>query len=450
MVIVIDQDKRTGRPQRETDDRPRTEDYCPSGNRPIWGNQNPNEKPIKCRSSSNNKNEQNPPGPLMRDAAAGCPVPPVTLSQSESARVLEFTEAKTKEKRTSRRTGHLPAWEMQYQLAQKHGVSTCAGRKAARAALKALGVVSLPVKGKKYKLQEALDQILKFPYNSPERGAVTSLLCEGGYTPIKKSQLYKYITRAEKQKNQMAAQTTTKSDTSSLGLGYEGDYTRWQIKNAVKWKGSILLSVIPACDALQPTYGPLQTIDICSIIGNSDFAAKAYNPSTYSYTRNWQDMCKKEGLRPVQIDLDKMFDNKHCTRVKSEKGVSRVYGGRITKLYFDPKMHKPPQDEGELDASDNIVFGHLKNHIIDAAKSCGSPVICNGGTFFEKRFKCQRWHRRSGYGKERPPRTYNMHSCTFNFTVRWDTKGYYIPINNKSGKKEYNNGCGWHCCEKTG
>ena len=176
MVIVINQDKRTGRPQRETDDRPRTEDYCPSGNRPIWGNQNPNEKPIKCRSSSNNKNVQkNPPGPL-----------PLTLSQSESARVLEFTEAKTKEKRTSRRTGHLPAWEMQYQLAQKHGVSTCAGRKAARAALKALGVVSLPVKGKKYKLHEALDQILKFPYNSPERGAVTSLLCEGGYTPIKK------------------------------------------------------------------------------------------------------------------------------------------------------------------------------------------------------------------------------------------------------------------------
>ena len=263
----------------------------------------------------------------------------------------------------------------------------------------------------------------------------------------------------------MAAQTTTKSDTSSLGLGYEGDYTRWQIKIAVKWKGSILLSVIPACDALQPTHGPLQTIDICSIIGNSDFAAKAYNPSKESYTKNWQEMCKKEGLRPVQIDFDKMFDNKNRRRVIFDKGRSySVYGGRITKLYFDPKMHKPPQDEGELDASDNIVFGHLKNHIIDAAKSCGSPVICNGGTLYEKRFKCQRWHRRSGDGKERPPHApwrkrdlagvgdddhpYNKHSCTFTFTVRWDKNGYYIPINNEKGNKEYNNGCGWHCCEK--
>ena len=367
----------------------------------------------------------------------------------------------------------MPAWEIQYQLALKHGVSTCTGRKAARAALKALGVVSLPVKGKKYKLQEALDQILKFPYNSPERGAVTSLLCEGGYAPIKKSQLYIHINRAdEKKKNQIATQTTTKSDTSSLGLGYEGDYARVEIQNAVKWKGSILLSVIPACDALQPTYGPLQTIDICSIIGNSDFAGKCSNLSEYSYTKNWQDMCKMEGLRPVEIDLDKMFDNKNRTRcVSSEKGRESFYGGRITKLYFDPTIHKPPQDGGELDASDNIVFGHLKSHIIDVAKSYGSPVICNGGTLFEKRFKCQRWHRRSGDGKERPPHApwrtpvevdgtmgrlgvgdddhpYNKHSCTFTFTVRWDTKGYYIPINNKKGNKEYNNGCGWHCCEK--
>ena len=97
----------------------------------------------------------------------------------------------------------------------------------------------------------------------------------------------------------MAAQTTTKSDTSSLGLGYEGDYARKEIQNAVKWKGSILLSVIPACDALQPTYGPLQTIDICSIIGNSDFVGKCNNPFTESHTKNWQAMCKKEGLTPA-------------------------------------------------------------------------------------------------------------------------------------------------------
>ena len=140
---------------------------------------------------------------MDRERPSTAPAPGLRFSKKTahgSARVLEFPKVKTKEKRTSRRSGYLPAWEIQYQLALKHGVSTCTGRKAARAALKALGVVSLPVKGKKYNLEEALDQILKFPYNSPERGAVTSLLCEGGYAPIKKSQLYIHINRADEKK----------------------------------------------------------------------------------------------------------------------------------------------------------------------------------------------------------------------------------------------------------
>jgi hypothetical protein len=137
---------------------------------------------------------------------------------------------KTKVKRMSRRSGNLSAWEIQYKLALKHGLSTCAGRKAARAALRALGVMLLPAKGKECNLEEALDQILKFPYNSQERGAVTKLLCEGGYVGIKQTQLYKCINRAEKKlKNQTTMQTRTTNDTSSLGLWYEGDYTRWGI-----------------------------------------------------------------------------------------------------------------------------------------------------------------------------------------------------------------------------
>ena len=201
MVIVIDRDELTGapvfsrRPRRETDDRPRTEDYYPSEKRPIYGYQNPNEKPNKFRSSSNSNNNNNN---TEEEAAAAAP-----LKTTPSEVICK----KTKVKRKSRRSGHLPAWEIQYKLALTHGLSTCAGRKAARAALKALGVVSLPAKGKKYNLEEALDQILKFPYNSSERGAVIKLLCEGGYAGIKKSQLYKCMKRAnEKLKNQTAIQ----------------------------------------------------------------------------------------------------------------------------------------------------------------------------------------------------------------------------------------------------
>ena len=142
MVIVIDRDELTGapvfsrRPRRETDDRPRTEDYYPSEKRPIYGYQNPNEKPNKFRSSSNSNNNNNS---TEEEAAAAAP-----LKTTPSEVICK----KTKVKRKSRRSGHLPAWEIQYKLALQHGLSTCAGRKAARAALKALGVVSLPAKGK--------------------------------------------------------------------------------------------------------------------------------------------------------------------------------------------------------------------------------------------------------------------------------------------------------------
>ena len=102
------------------------------------------------------------------------------------------------------------------------------------------------------------------------------------------------------------------------------------------------------------------------LIGNSDFAIDAAAeslPYDHPHTKNWQEMCKKEGLAPKEID--KNFARSVAKKVMLER--------RITKLYFEPAKYPPP--EGEWDASDDIVFGHLKNYIQNSAKLCGSPLV---------------------------------------------------------------------------
>jgi len=206
----------------------------------------------------------------------------------------------------------------------------------------------------------------------------------------------------------------------------------------------------PSCYQQQPTYGVLQSIDICSLIGNSDFAIDAVAESLPNdpHTKNWQEMCKKEGLAPKEIG--KNFARSVAKKVMLER--------RITKLYFEPEKYPPP--EGEWDASDDIVFGHLKNYVQNSAKLCGSPLVYKGGDY-QTRFRCGHWYRRSE-GKERPlgyadapyngyeDAPYNSHCCTFTFVVRCDELGYYIPVNLENGRRNCNYGCGWHCCEKTG
>jgi hypothetical protein len=332
----------------------------------------------------------------------------------------------------------VPVWKLKCELALKHNdTSSGAGREAANDALLALGL-SLPPRGGKCDTEDAVKQILKLPKKSTERGAAIKLICKGGYISLSQAAFYKRIQGAENQKNGTTPQPKP-NEVASLGLGYEGDFLQWDIRHVVKWKGSIVLSVIPACDAEQPTYGPLQTIDICSIIGNSDFASKraAAAPAPWDSsppwdpTKNWQEMCKKEGLTAVEYDRRK-YENHRLSE-------------RITKLYFEPAKYPPPK--GEWDDPDYIVFGYLKDYIQNAAELCGSPVVCNGGNY-EARFQCRHWYRKIE-GKERAEmpdlgphvhvhkrrrrgqRSYNKHSCTFAFTVKWDRLGYYILINNK-------------------
>ena len=360
-------------------------------------------------------------------------------------------------------------WKAQYESALIYDdMSSGAGREAAKAALLALGV-SLP-RGEKYNnSEEGIEQLMRLPHRSPQRGAAIKLMCRGGYFSDKEATIYKHLKKATQLKNDCVPPQKTNT-TSIFDFGHEGegyadiDYARYNIREAIRWKGSIVLSVIPAsvhpapsCYQQQPTHGVLQSIDICRLTGNSDFALDdaAESLPNDPHTKNWQEMCKKERLAPKEID--KNFTRSVAKKVMLER--------RISKLYFEPAKYPPP--EGEWDASDDIVFGHLKTYIQNSAKLCGSPLVSNGrtetfnGGNYQTRFRCGHWYRRSE-GKERPLGSeddayngyedahYNMHCCTFTFMVQCNELGYYIPINLENGRRDCNYGCGWHCCEKTG
>ena len=395
------------------------------------------------------------------------------LSPAELPPWMQIPPEVKKKKKESVQSG----WKAQYESALKYDdMSSGAGREAAKAALLALGV-SLP-RGEKYNnSEEGVEQLMRLPHNSPQRGAAIKLMCQGGYFSDIERTIYKRLKKATQLKNDCVPPQKTNTTTThvsgdrvvtvaNIGFEHEGigegyadiDYARNNIRQAIRWKGSIVLSVIPAsvhpapsCYQQQPTHGVLQSIDICRLIGNSDFAlddAAESLPCDHPRTENWQEMCKKEGLEPKEID-------KNFARSVAKK---KMLERRITKLYFEPAKYPPP--EGEWDASDDIVFGHLKTYIQNSAKLCGSPLVYKGGKY-QTRFRCGHWYQRSE-GKERPlgseddayngyeDAEYNMHCCTFTFMVQCNDLGYYIPINLENGRRDCNYGCGWHCCEKTG
>lgn len=324
--------------------------------------------------------------------------------------------------------------------------------------------VPLPSSGGRYGLDEAVEIIMNFPYRSAERGTVIGMMVDKGLISASKTTIYEQTKMAQCATNAQITQIRAKKrDASLLGLGYEGDYVRPNIRHKVLWKGNIFLMV----EESGAYHRNLQAIDICVLIGNTDLATTdftvpplpahiepgsplheaflAANPKyrndaediTHSSSEHWQQLCKKGKLKPLKKD----FKRRH-------KSFWAAANQRVRKLYFERAMYPPPSN---LEECDSFVFGHLKNYIERSAESCGSPVVCTSGNYpNEKRFKCR------------------QKGCTFSFLVCWDTRGYHILLNDKVvptqtsrgqrlGKNQIqstkddqfeNYGCGWHSCKR--
>ena len=318
--------------------------------------------------------------------------------------------------------------------------------------------------------QKALKLAQLYPKGSKERGQQINMMVQNGdvssrttfYERLKKLEEKELAEKCKKMQDPLYKRRVCPGpQIRSLGLGYNGDYVRENVRDNVRWKGSIILPLIPLTFSLQREGGEKVSsfvstkrpteIDICGFIGNSDLVSKVgsshnrrknrklnakcvmmQNPNDYPHSSNFARVCREKHLSPLRYS-------------------DREWERRISKLYFSSKEFSPPNNKQHPSAdSDSVVRGRLRNYIEAAAAIGKSPVVCVGRCKpNEMRFRCKDWYRRQRLPSSKEPtkRPYSMYSCTFTFVVRWNDFGYFIPLQ-PSCPRLYNLGCAWHCCDE--
>jgi hypothetical protein len=320
-----------------------------------------------------------------------------------------------------------------------------------------------PANGVHYTNEEAIAIIQRYPKGSNERGRVRQMMVARHFVSSR-STFCRHVKRFEDSEEATKKPKPARSviDPREVGLGYEGDYIRENIRHVVKWKGRIVLPLIPVSfQEIEAMHAPapshLANVDICAFIGNTDLVSKSEHVRFGNVAQdsnmvndrncvvgqapNFAQLCEDKKLPALKWDPNK------TRNVETGRYDKTRYIKRIARLYFSPVEYPPPA-EGKRD---NILCGHLRNHIEKAAEEGHSPVVCIGGNNYEKQFRCKHWYRRRktpDSEKLHVWRPYNIHSCTFCFVMKWDRYGYYIPLLQDSERSQ-NMGCAWHCCPET-
>ena len=309
-----------------------------------------------------------------------------------------------------------------------------------------------PAKGCIYTDEEQWNIIKKYPKGSPERSEVIRLMTQEHYVKSRAT-LYRHIKKSEDDERVKLTQQLKPSHTpqhlaaSHLGLGFNGDYIRPNIREVVNWKGRLFLTVIPVSFAESKDMDSLDMsrshyIDICKVIGNSD-RVELCSSDEWNCIQG-----KKSSKPPYPLHFIKLCQEKRILPLKWVKLLPEEKQHRITKLYFPPYKYPPSSDTAEH----KTILGHLRNYIKTQASFGELPVVCSGDNDQQRRFRCQHMYKRRmqpEYEKEDHQNwhPYNMYSCTFTFVIRWDKYGYYIPLL-ENPDQDGNLGCAWHCCEK--
>ena len=315
-----------------------------------------------------------------------------------------------------------------------------------------------PANGVHYTNEEAIAIIMQYPKGSNERGRVRQMMVARHFVSSR-STLCRHVKQFEDNESvrEKPKPPRNVTDPREVGLGYDGDYIRENIRHVVKWKGRIVLPLIPISfeeiEAMQaPATSNLANVDVCAFIGNTDLVSKSEHgrseniaqDSTMGNDRNDRNV----GPPRFAPNFAQLCEDKKLPALKWDWSPNERKKKRIARLYFSPIEFPPPVDG----TRDNIICGHLRNLIEKAAEAGHSPVVCIGSSDNQKLFRCKRWYRRTGTpDSERlfPWRPYNIHSCTFTFLLKWDGYGYYIPLL-QDHLRERNMGCAWHCCPETG
>jgi len=325
-----------------------------------------------------------------------------------------------------------------------------------------------PKKKEKYDIEEIVNHIKLLPKQSTERASAIDAIIRSGNAPVGRSKIYECVKQAEAEDagdkaatGNIIAKRGEPKDIMDLGIQYEGCHIdNALLSKGLTWKRSIVLNLSPVRFCERYGYGLRQyialstrlyakdvkdphakqialkmrnnhcssaglvPIDICSLLGNSDMGIRVREGSPRGYVNpNYQKLCRKFNLPELHWCLTK----------------SCIAELRINRLYFSA-LEFPPPNKLQNERASQIVWDRLKSYIEQNANLGGSPVVCVGGNSAdEKRFKCKVAYRnRKGDNEEKK-------LCPFNFTVKWDDSGYYIPL--LTNRRRYsNNGCAWHNC----
>ena len=261
-----------------------------------------------------------------------------------------------------------------------------------------------PANGYSYSEREQLDIIKKYPKRSPERGEMMRMMVNNNTKS--RATLYRRLKEYEKKdydnvllqlKKLPKKMNLYEALPQLIGLGYEGDYIRPDIRHIVNWRGHICLLLIPISfaasehmnDALDKNIQPLSSvgfyskpyyIDIVSLIGNSDLVCK----SGLGQSENIQDpndeedehfkkFCQKKRVLPLKWKVD--THPPYFLPGLYRCGLESNMDARICKLYFPPSVFPPPSIS---DTQQSMILCALQKYIQEEAAVGHSPVICVG------------------------------------------------------------------------
>ena len=217
-----------------------------------------------------------------------------------------------------------------------------------------------------------------------------------------------------------------------------------------KWKGSIVLQVIPVTDALIHHYGSIDKvlssheatpIDICDYIGNSGdtstlclyFDPKVYPPPEKGskYVPSKSLKTRKKGDLNFKYDCkdDKVFTHlsEHIERVSVESDCSVVMNGQNSghctnsRKYVCKEAHRNRSSGKKKNDDDNDNV----DNAVEIAKSYRLDYM----------IKSDKKGRRVN-GRAAPRRTASVnteHTCSFKIVKKWDEYGYFIELRRSTG-----------------
>ena len=242
------------------------------------------------------------------------------------------------------------------------------------------------------------------------RGLIIDAMLKSGHIPVKRTAFTRLLTDVENLVKIVGENWGNYKGSKVFRLYFEGPCKRV----GCDWEGSILLKV--------------------AVVEQEHLRSFATSDETMSKMKQWLVSNAKE----VDIcdHIGKKYFRRQSYRHRSD--------WKTCRLYLDPEQFPLPPPSVKITTSTQLAA--VKDYIRMMANKRGNPVVCNGGKNASKIFQCAVCYRRRGRS-DRKLFT-GKKSCDFNFTLKWDSVGFYIHLFDFGCKYVQEGvGCIFHTCD---